>query len=125
MFPRALACGRNTYDYVVEHEVLNKDFVGCSVVQDAGFHPHSPVRMYLRGDVRRHCKRMLSHPRKIPALLPSGCLCDPSRHGFDDLASFSDIDVLACKFMSAAEVELSNLMGLSSNEAFPFSGRCG
>ena len=68
-------CNDSTYDFFVVHRSIAKAVVGVQRLEDAGMNPHSPSRLILRGDARRHAVRKLVRPPKVEPLLPSG----PSR----------------------------------------------
>ena len=77
--PDAPTCGLQKYDFFVVSNSLGASVVGAAVVSDAGLHPHSPVRLFLRGSPRSISVRELAQPRKFEAMLPSSCLRDHSR----------------------------------------------
>ena len=69
--PQAPTCGKKMYDFFVTSSSLAGLIAGVSVVHNGRFHPHSPVRLWLMGKVRRKMVRQLVAPTKIPAVLPS------------------------------------------------------
>ena len=76
--PQAPTCGRKTYDVFVTSSSLAGLIAGVSVVHNGRFHPHSPARLWLMGEVRRKMVRELVAPTKIPAVLPASCAADPT-----------------------------------------------
>ena len=72
-------CNKNVYDYFVVDRRLGAAVLGVSLVNDAGFHPHFPSRIFLRGKLRDMKKRVLVAPKKIGARVPIGCVSDSSR----------------------------------------------
>ena len=65
-------CGNNTRDYFIVHRSLAHAVIGIQRVDGVGLHPHSPVRLILRGDSRRFAVRQLVRPPKVAATLPHG-----------------------------------------------------
>jgi hypothetical protein len=116
-------CGINTYDYFVVAQALEPAVVGTSLVSDAGFHPHSPARLFLQGRVRSIMKRAIVAPRRFDAYCPAGCLKDPSRFGQLLLDECIDIDAAAKNAFDCAEAELIDLCGLDGKDAVMASGR--
>ena len=51
--PQAPTCGKKMYDFFVTSSSLAGLIAGVSVVHNGRFHPHSPVRLWLMGKVRR------------------------------------------------------------------------
>ena len=123
MAPNGPTCGRMTYDFFIIDARLGDFALGVATVSDAGTHPHSPARLFLRGKFRNSLKRVLVHPRKIPALLPKGCLNDPSRHECVDPGECLDIDKVARVAIVAVESELVEILGASGKDADLMKGR--
>ena len=48
--PSAPTCGCNVYDFFVVSETLGSAIVGIALINDAGFFPHWPVRLFSRDD---------------------------------------------------------------------------
>ena len=121
--PGRATCGRRTYDYFVVARGLQHAVRGVAVVTDAGFHPHSPVRLYLRGKPRQLLARTLVHPRKFPADLPAGCMPDPARHSEAIAGCGGSLDEVAMLAMQQAEAELSDVAGHDDFERGKHGGR--
>jgi len=121
--PDAPTCGRKTYDYFVVASGLGGAFAGISIVDDAGFHPHSPARLFLKGRIRKELKRALVAPRKFPACCPVGCVGDPMRFSTTIDLESECIDDLAIATFEAAETELVELFGLEGKDAALAQGR--
>ena len=93
--------------------------VGVAVVDEAGFYPHSPVRLFIKGRPRDTLVRCCVAPRKLPAEIPQGCLREPvSAPGHD--VSF---DELAAAAFQQAEDEIVQLCGWVGSDADKCKGR--
>ena len=75
--PAQPTCGLKTYDFFVSSASLAFAVAGVANVVDAGGHPHTPARLYLRAAPRRIMVRSLCKPAAFGALLPAGCLPMP------------------------------------------------
>ena len=71
-------CGLKTYDFFVSSRSLAFAVVGVANVIDEGSHPHTPARLYLRSAPRSIKIRSLCKPTALGAVLPAGCLPEPS-----------------------------------------------
>ena len=123
LFPDSPICGLRKYDMFVVSRGLDSAVLGASVICDAGLHPHSPVRLFLKGRPRSLKKRVPVHPRKIPAVLPARGLNDPGRHAFDLDLSREDFDGSCRKVIAASESELFGVSGLEGDDARRSAGR--
>ena len=65
---------------------LCANLAGIAQVHDTGISPHTPVRLWLRGRLRRCRVRVLCTPPKAEAMLPAGCLPEQAADGWDDIA---------------------------------------
>ena len=108
--PQAPTCGKKMYDFFVTSSSLTGLIAGVSVVHDSRFHPHSPVRLWLMGKVRRKLVRQLVAPTKMPAVLPSGCAADPTTQQalIDDCSN--DLESKARLALNLVETELHDIM---------------
>ncbi len=82
--PDGCTCLESVIDYFVVPRSLLHAVAGISIVEDAGFHPHKPVRMYLRADARSLKVRRMRRPTPFSrGKGPPGCLpeaaCQPLR----------------------------------------------
>ena len=71
--PPGSTCHDNTYDYFIVRERLLPAVRGVVSIEDAGFSPHSPSRLFLSVGARRLLVRRLVAPRRFPPSLPLGC----------------------------------------------------
>ena len=109
--PPVATCGKKKYDYFVVASGLAQSVVGCAVVHDAGLHPHSPVRLFLKGRPCAELARVLAAHRKFTADIAAGCLHDPSQHDVGQLADDAGPEAVARLAFGLAEQELSDLCG--------------
>ena len=72
--PTIPTCGKKVYDYFVVSVKLKHCVVGVATIDDAGFYPHMPARLFLKGRPRAELARVLVAPRKLPACIPQGCV---------------------------------------------------
>ena len=121
--PEAPTCGHNTFDYFVVCRKLAGAVVAVAIVDDAGLHPHSPSRLFVKGRPRNEMVRVLVHPRKIPAILPSGCEVDASRFEGQLEVSEDKFDQCAVSILKCVDIELTEAAGLSGKDAQLASGR--
>ena len=70
--PHQPTCLSQTYDYFVVKAGFAQAVEKVQVLDDGGLFPHSPSRIYIRADARRHAVRKLTRPTKIPGRLPHG-----------------------------------------------------
>ena len=68
-------------------------------------------------------QRVLVSPSGVPAVLPQGCLNDPSKLGLTSVCEASDLDALAGAFFSAAEKEVAGMLGLTGQDQQKLCGR--
>ena len=110
--PSAPTCNASVYDYFVVSEGLLPAVAGVARIEDAGLNPHWPVRLYLRGDARKHLVRQLIRPAKIPGVLPHGpSLCPPSyENATPSHVSHEVIDKCTSAWYENARKELRHLM---------------
>ena len=119
----APTCGKRCYDFFVVSQGLRGAVLGASVVDDAGFFPHSPSRLWLIGRPRSHRVRSLVAPRKWAANVPKGCANDPTATSQVIAACPDDIDSLAALAFQLADAELCAMHGLTGEDARKASGR--
>lgn len=121
--PEGPTCGKMTYDYFLVFKGLRPAVLGASVVDDAGFYPHSPTRLFLKGRPRKEMARAPVAPRKFPSTAPAGCLEDTSDCTSLVQDAAGDIDALARLAFELAEKELVSMHGLEDREARKHIGR--
>ena len=121
--PGGPTCGKETYDYFVVSKGLRPAVLGAAVVDDGGFHPHSPTRLFLKGKPRKEVTRVLVAPRKFPAETPAGCLQDPRESASLCAKVGNDIDSVAELAFVLAEKELVSMHGIEEDEAARYGGR--
>ena len=120
--PQAPTCGKKMYDFFVTSSSLAGLIAGVSVVHNGRFHPHSPVRLWLMGKVRRKMVRQLVAPTKIPAVLPSGCAADPTTQQALIADCSKDLESKARLALNLVETELHDIMR-SERSKEPRGGR--
>ena len=120
--PLAPTCGKKMYDFFVTSSSLAGLIAGVSVVHNGRFHPHSPVRLWLMGKVRRKMVRQLVTPTKIPAVLPSGCAADPTTQQALIADCSKDLESKARLALNLVETELHDIMRSEGSEE-PRGGR--
>ena len=119
-------CGGNRNDYFAVSECLSHAVVGASVVHDAGFTPHRPVRMFLRAAPREIMLRRLVAPRPFLVDLPVGCLLATAHASAAGFASDSDqrgLEAMHTNWLSAVEADLSGICSHTPADAGFFAGR--
>ena len=77
--PTMPTTGDATLCYYVVARAIAHGVIKAQTVHDAGLHPHSPVRLLLRGDLRAKLTRYLRRPKRIDADLPPGPTAPPTR----------------------------------------------
>ena len=117
--PSIPTCGKRVYDYFVVSVGLKHSVVGIAVIDDAGFYPHMPVRLYLKGRPRTERARVLVAPRKLPASIPQGCVFERVDVVEEDIT----IDRLAVTAFCKAEQEIVSLCGFEGRDAELSCGR--
>ena len=120
--PQAPTCGKKMYDFFVTSSSLAGLIAGVSVVHNGRSHPHSPVRLWLMGKVRRKMVRQLVAPTKIPAVLPSSCAADPTTQQALIADCSKDLESKARLALNLVETELHNIMR-SERSKEPRGGR--
>ena len=70
--PTPPTCLSQTYDYLVVSNGLRSAVEQVQTLDDSGLYPHSPSRIYIRADARRHAIRTLKRLIKVPGRLPHG-----------------------------------------------------
>ena len=117
-------CHASEYDFFVVSSGFDPMVVGVFLINDCGTFPHSPVRLWMRGRPRNVQIRALIPPKKIPAILPAGCLPCQAADGWDDIVDEGKpeefgIDMLNISFtswMSRVENCLADVMALSGSD---------
>ena len=114
--PQLPTCNAATYDYFVVSGSLSHAIHGIQRVDGVGMHPHSPVRLLLRGDARRYMVRTLCKPKMIPSHLPHGPALppDPSYADIVDLCAAADeisLERAVRRWYTLAREEWHGLMG--------------
>ncbi len=71
--PAVPTCNAAVDDYFVVSTSIRHAVAGVSAIHDAGLHPHSPVRLYIMGNVRQARSRCLIAPRRFEGTPPPGC----------------------------------------------------
>ena len=107
--PRAPTCGKKTLDFFVTSSSLAGLIAGVSVVHNARFHPHSPVRLWMMGKLRCKMVRQLVAPTKIPAVLPSSCAVDPTTQQALIAECPKDLEGKARLALNLVETELHDI----------------
>ena len=109
-------CLMSEYDYFVVSNGLNHSVVAVAQVHDAGISPHTPVRRWLRGRIRRCRVRVLATPPKAEACMPAGCLPAQAGQEWDDIAPGRqepvDVDRHYGLWVTAVEKQLADIMML-------------
>ena len=110
--PELPTCNSSVYDFFVISKSLVHAVAGGQRIEDAGLHPHWPVRLLLRGDARRYLVRRLVRPQLIPAVLPHGPLHLP-RPVFPDgvVATSAGVEAATLQWLAAARTEWKALLG--------------
>ena len=106
-------CNGSTYDFFVVSRSIAHAVVGVSRIDDAGFKPHFPSRLYIAGDARRKAVRRLVRPRRIHGSLPHGPL---PQSGNDDwqlpaIRTPADLAYGIDKWYSSARKAVHSLIG--------------
>ena len=71
---KAPTCGASRLDCFVVSRQLGQGVAYIKRLTGFGTAPHYPVRIAIRAGMRRLCVRAMVAPKKVPALLPQGCL---------------------------------------------------
>ena len=117
--PEAPTCGKKVYDYFVVSRNFRHAVVGIAVIDNAGFYPHSPVRLFVKGKPRDTLVRCCVAPRKLPAEIPQGCMQQPVSALGPDVG----LDELAAAAFQQAEDEIVQLCGWDGSDADKCKGR--
>ena len=114
--PTAPTCGANTIDYFVVAEGLEHVVLGISVLNNAVFSPHSPVRLLLQTAPRKIQLRRFHAPSKIEADLPTGCLnrTTPVQGLSTHTATIDELDSDYEAWLKAAELTWDGIKGINS-----------
>ena len=116
--PNQATCNANEYDFFVSSQGIAAGVVGVAVISDGGFTPHSPVRLYLRSDLKQLIVRKLKAPPKIEADVPSGCLPNVSQKidavtaAVEGMIEAHELDSALAAWTSAVEEELADMRGI-------------
>ena len=65
-------CHGKVFDYFVVARCFHHNVVGVKTIANAGYHPHSPVRLFLRGASTIARIRQVASPMRLDARLPFG-----------------------------------------------------
>ena len=122
--PTLPTCGDNCYDYFVVATRLAPAIVGCQRVENAGYTPHWPSRLLIRGDARRLCEKVLAKPPPVPGTLPPGPHHphQPATQPATDTADGADLSQLTGWFdhwRAAAYGEWGSLLGQELQDRAP------
>ena len=121
-------CNDNVYDFFIVRENILPAIRGVVSISDAGFSPHLPSRLFVTVGSRRLQVRRLCAPRRIPAILPFGCLSEhDSTPRFPpvrlDNCSMEDVDAAYDDWLDDMESVAGNLLSLSGQDLRAISGR--
>ena len=118
--PNHPTCKNRVIDFFVVSNNLADMVVGAVTVGDALRKPHSPVRLYLKGDARTMAVRGLKKIGKLPAILPHGPALP-----HDDLGNVDNLtlDERYELFISRIEKEAVSLLALDDKAAKLYVGR--
>ena len=119
--PAPPTCNGKVFDDFIVSDSLRHAVAGIARIDDAGLHPHFPVRLFVRGDARRHMVRTLVRPPCVPGLLPHGPLPrgPPLEHLKPTEVSIEAVDAAAARWNSAARAEWASLFGEVPSSAEP------
>ena len=110
--PEAPTCLSQTYDYFVVKAGFAQAVEKVQVLDDGGLFPHSPSRLYIRSDARRHAVRKLTRPTKIPGRLPHGPASrPPSYKAVNDACTAEDCQTAVYQWYTIARQEWAGLTG--------------
>ena len=106
-------CNDHTYDYFVVSNCLLHTVAGVQRLDDANLSPHSPCRLLLRADGRRHAARKLHRAPRVPAALPHGPMPKPPDYSMvhDAAETKSGIAGAMVKWYQLARQEWAALAG--------------
>ena len=124
-------CGGNEYDFFVICRRLDCMVEAVFRINDAGFNPHSPVRLWIRGMARDLKIRVLLPPKKIHAMLPKGCLNESHSQGWEDVVSLDDPELWSqdllntdfIKWIVKAESDVADILSLDEGERARMNSR--
>jgi hypothetical protein len=66
-------CKGNEFDFFVVADSINHAVLGVARITDTGAGPHSAVRMWVKGHLRKDLVRVVATPPKAEAMQPLGC----------------------------------------------------
>jgi hypothetical protein len=131
--PQAATCGSRCIDYFVVSESFAHVVAGVAVVEDAGFKPHSPVRLYLRPRPRSIFVRRVLMPSTLGAVYPAGPVnqrrtppsarATPAPSNGSGREGWPAWDAEYSAWITDAEEELVDLLGLTGRERSRHCGR--
>ena len=114
--PTSPTCNDNTYDFFVTSNSIASEVNSVHLIGDAGFTPHHPARLILRGINRTVLVRQLKVPPPIPANLPFGPMRERPAD-FDDLVECSSpIEQRYAKLTAVTAEILYDLQGLEPEQ---------
>ena len=122
--PDGPTSGANTLLYFVTSARLRHAIVGTTVLIDGGFHPHCPVRLFLRPSPRVVLTRALRAPAPFDKVTPFGPLPCPT--GSDEIVTDAlegRVNLAAARWMEHFEAEISSLHKLEGNDMRKHTGR--
>ena len=117
-------CNSSELDFFVMCLGLYQDVVAVFHVCDAGFRPHSPIRVWFRGRPRSLQIRALVAPLKIPANLPPGCLRQSQSEDWDDIVNLHAPEGFCAqllsqdyvRWMTKAELDFADMMAIDGKD---------
>ena len=114
--PTMPTTGDATLCYYVVARAIAHGVIKAQTVHDAGLHPHSPVRLLLRGDLRAKLTRYLRRPKRIDADLPPGPTAPPRAepHALPPTATVDQLDTAVLRWYDDCRQELLSLAGVFS-----------
>ncbi|CAK0861050.1 unnamed protein product, partial [Prorocentrum cordatum] len=114
ILPAFPTCNGSTYDFFVVSRSIAHAVLGVGRIDDGGFTPHFPTRLYLAGDARRKAVRRLVRPRRVDGELPAGPLLDPAPGDWeaDDIADVAQLAAAIDNWHRAARRTFSSFSGL-------------
>ncbi len=141
--PDMPTCHGRVLDFFVVSQDLVAAVDSVAVIEDAGYTPHSPVRLLLRAAPRAIRVRRLAAPRPFGAVLPHGCLSKSAAEaavahsaapagpaGPSSAAAATDgdardtaQDTTAAEWISQAEQQLADICGLDGHDRQAHMGR--
>ena len=124
--PPLPTCHSSTYDLFVVCRGLEPAVAGAQRIEEAGLSRHSPSRLLLGGDARRHGVGNLVRPRTVPPILPVGPL--PEQRPLAELSplpiSQQQLDHSTVEWHDAAYGEWRSLIAELPDFTRPGFGGC-